>query len=143
MTRQVAVGTLVPYARASLMASATRDTMGSAEAAGQEHPERAGGDDRTDVLLDTTLDVTQPTARHAAYMRRMRELHAAVLPMVHMLALLRTQTQGAYVHILWSIPVSRELDGQVVATAQGVVGVELTELGKRLHIACRSASLLN
>lgn len=65
----VPVGTLVPYARASLL-----DAAGSAEAAGQMDPQEPMGGDRTDMPLDTNMEVTQPTAflrRHAAYMQRL------------------------------------------------------------------------
>lgn len=108
--------------RASVSCVAGRN----AEAAGEEGSPRDVADDRTGVPLDTMMDVTQPTAflsRHASYMWRLQELHAAGLPLVHVLA---------YAHVLRAIPVGHwlasEADGQVVATAQGHLGVEFKEL---------------
>lgn len=68
------------YARASLMRSAARLGRGDASECvlgALAHDD--DDDDRTDVPVDTTMDVTQPMAflrRHVAHMKRLMESHA-------------------------------------------------------------------
>ena len=119
----MALGTPVPYARASAQPAWAREADEDGE----------GDEDRTDAELDTELLGAEPLEfekRHKAFLERLLVLHKAGLPLVHVLSLARVWTQGGGVHVIRAVPVTREwserLDGVTTAFVVNLLGMQIT-----------------
>ena len=144
----VAMGTSVVYARATARRKwvngdgkeYAEDADPSRNRAAMEVDTGGGAgpstdDDRTDVRLTTTLDGSHPQEfidRHDEYFDRLRTLSRAGLSKIHCLTLLRTWSQGAGVHIIRAVPLTRmwaaAVDDSVYKLLEFLMGVSLSEV---------------
>ena len=119
VTSLKAMGTSVPYAKASANPRSTRLQLDDDE------------DDRTDVSLDVDLLDIAPedfVERQRDYCDRLINLCANGLPVLHALKLLQVWSQGAAVHIMRAAPIdtewARAVDADIVQTVNTLVHFE-------------------
>jgi len=126
----VAVGTPVLYAKASALRGSVLD------------------DDRTDVPLSsefTNLDPADFVDRQRRYFERLIQLQRNGLSLTHVLQLLRTWTQGAYVHILRAIQVSegwaQSVDDSAMSIMETLLGEMRLDQKQQMFIPIKSGGL--